>query len=196
MNALERVTVYCGSSPGRAPAHVDTAVALGRLLGERGIGLVYGGGRVGLMGALADATLAAGGSVTGVITRHLLGKEVGHDGLSELLVVESMHERKLAMADRADGFVALPGGFGTLEELFEMITWSQLGIHTKPIGVLDPTGFYDPLLAFLDNAVDDRFIRPAHRAAVLRHTDPAALLAAMAAWEPADTTKWLDLDQR
>ncbi len=193
---LRRVTVFCGSNPGTDPAFVAAAEALGTELVRRGIGLVYGGGAVGLMGVVADAVLAAGGEVTGVIPQHLWAKEVGHRGLTELLVVDSMHERKLAMADRADAFVALPGGVGTFEELFEVLTWTQLGIHQKPAGVLDVAGFYGPLLGFLDRTVAAGFLRPAHRALLLDATDPADLLDRLAAWRPVTVDKWLDRDER
>lgn len=193
---LRSVTVFCGSNPGYDPAYAAAARELGTELAERDIGLVYGGGAVGLMGIVADATLAAGGRVTGVIPQHLWDKEVGHRGLTELLVVESMHERKLAMADRADGFIALPGGVGTLEELFEVLTWTQLGIHHKPVGVLDVAGFYAPLLAFLDTAVTAGFLREGHRQILRSATDPAGILDALRAWEPVEIQKWLDLDQR
>jgi uncharacterized protein (TIGR00730 family) len=193
---LRRVAVFCGSNHGTDPAFTAAAVALGELLADRGIGLVYGGGKVGLMGEVADAVLAGGGSVTGVIPRHLWEKEVGHDGLTELLVVDSMHERKLAMADRSDAFIALPGGVGTFEELFEAITWTQLGIHDKPVGLLDVAGFYRPLLAFLDGTVDAGFLKPGHRAMIVEADEPPDLLAALAAWEPVATSKWLTPDQR
>ncbi|MGI8754548.1 MAG: TIGR00730 family Rossman fold protein [Acidimicrobiales bacterium] len=193
---IRALTVFCGSSAGADSRHAEATRVFGRLLAARGIILVYGGGRVGLMGEVADAALAAGGSVTGVITRQLVDKEVGHTGLTELLVVDSMHERKLAMADRADAFVALPGGFGTLEELFEVVTWSQLGIHAKPVGLLDGTGFYRPLLAFLDSAVDAGFLRPAHRQILLSDPDGPTLLDRLAAWTPVDIPKWVGLDQR
>lgn len=194
--ALRNVTVFCGSNPGHDPAYAAAARALGAELAARDIGLVYGGGAVGLMGIVADATLAAGGRVTGVIPQHLWDKEVGHRGLTELLVVGSMHERKLAMADRADGFVALPGGVGTFEELFEVLTWTQLGIHDKPVGVLDVADFYAPLLALLDAAVTAGFLREGHRAILRSATDPAGILDALVAWEPVQVQKWLDLDQR
>ncbi|CAN5668373.1 TIGR00730 family Rossman fold protein [soil metagenome] len=194
--SLRRVTVFCGSNPGTDPAYADAARALGAELVERGIGLVYGGGAVGLMGIVADAVLAAGGEVTGIIPQHLWDKEVGHRGLTELLVVGSMHERKLAMADKADGFVALPGGVGTFEELFEVLTWTQLGIHHKPVGVLDVAGFYTPLLALLDTAVAAGFLRPGHREILQSATTPAAILDQLAAWRPVEIQKWLDLDQR
>lgn len=193
---LRSVTVFCGSSSGTDPAHAACAAALGELLVEQDIALVYGGGRVGLMGIVADAVLAAGGSVTGVIPQHLWDKEVGHAGLTELLIVDSMHERKLAMADRGDAFVALPGGIGTLEELAEALTWTQLGIHAKPVGVVDVGGFYGPLLAFLDRSVAEGFMRPHHREMLLSADDPATLLDRLATWEPVDVPKWLDLDER
>jgi len=193
---LRNVAVYCGSNHGNDPAFTDAAGELGALLAERGIGLVYGGGKVGLMGVVADAVLAGGGTATGVIPRHLWEKEVGHEGLTELLIVDSMHERKLAMADRADAFIALPGGVGTFEELFEAITWTQLGIHDKPVGLLDVAGFYAPLLAFLDGTVDAGFLTPGHRSMIVDATDPEAVLALLAAWEPVVTSKWLTLDER
>jgi uncharacterized protein (TIGR00730 family) len=172
------------------------AEALGTALAERGVEVVYGGGRVGLMGMLADAALRAGGRVTGVIPEHLVGKEVGHSGLTELVVVDTMHDRKLAMADRAQAFIALPGGAGTFEELFEVYTWTQLGLHQKPVGLLDVAGFYAPLLAFLDSVVDAGFIRPPHRAQLLASDDIDTLLAEIVAWEPVEIGKWLDLGDR
>ena len=193
---LRRVTVFCASSHGTDPAFTAAARGLGELLVARGLGLVYGGGRVGLMGELADAVLGAGGEVTGVIPRHLWDKEVGHGGLTELLIVDSMHERKLAMADRADAFIALPGGFGTFEELFEVLTWTQLRIHDKPVGVLDVNGFYDPLLGFLDRAVEAGLLRAAHRASLLRSDDAGDLLDRLAAWRPVTAEKWLTPDER
>ena len=193
---LRRIAVFCGSSPGRDPAFADAARDLGTLLAERGIGLVYGGGAVGLMGIVADAALDAGGEVVGVIPQHLWDKEVGHRGLSELLIVGSMHERKLAMADRADAFIGLPGGVGTLEELFEAITWTQLGIHAKPVGLLDVAGFYRPLLAFLDDTVDAGFLRTEHRDQILAAVGPEELLARFAAWTPSTTGKWMGPEAR
>ena len=192
---LRRVAVFCGSNLGTEPAYADAARTLGAALVDRGIDLVYGGGHVGLMGVVADAVLEGGGSVTGVIPQDLWDKEVGHRGLTELLIVDSMHERKLAMADRSDAFIALPGGVGTFEELFEAITWTQLGIHTKPAGILDVAGFYRPLLDFLDSTVEAGFVRPGHRALVRSAADPVELLDALAAWEPVDAPKWLDRDQ-
>jgi uncharacterized protein (TIGR00730 family) len=193
---LRRVAVFCGSNHGTDPAYTAAAVELGSLLAAQGIGLVYGGGKVGLMGEVADAVLAGGGTVTGVIPRHLWDKEVGHDGLTELLIVDSMHERKLAMADRADAFIALPGGVGTFEELFEAITWTQLGIHDKPVGLLDVAGFYRPLLSFLDGTVDAGFLRPGHRAMIVDAETGTDVLAALSAWEPVATSKWLTPDER
>lgn len=193
---LRHVTVYCGSNPGSNPAYAAAARSMGAELVSRGIGLVYGGGKVGLMGILADAVLAAGGEVTGVIPQHLWDKEVGHGGVTDLVVVHSMHERKTVMADRADAFVALPGGVGTYEELFEVLTWTQLGIHHKPVGVLDVAGFYAPLLALLDNTVAAGFLNDGHRALLLSATEPGQILDRLAAWTPVDIPKWLELEQR
>ena len=193
---LKRVTVFCGSNPGTDPAFADAARSLGAELAAREIGLVYGGGKVGLMGILADAVLAAGGTVTGIIPQDLWDKEVGHSGLTELLVVGSMHERKLAMADRADGFIALPGGVGTFEELFEVLTWTQLGIHDKPVGVLDVASFYAPLLTFLDSAVAAGFLRAGHRDILQASSDPQEILDRLATWQPVTIEKWLDKTQR
>lgn len=192
---LQTVTVFCGSSPGNDPAFAEAARTLGAVLVERNIDLVYGGGDVGLMGVIADAVLAGGGRVTGIIPSDLWDKEVGHHGLTELLVVGSMHERKLAMAERADAFVALPGGVGTFEELFEVLTWTQLGIHQKPAGVLDVNRFYEPLLAFMDATVDAGFVRAGHRSILHASTEPADLLDQLAAWSPTIEEKWLDRDQ-
>ena len=192
MTGLASVCVFCGSSAGARPSYAAMAEALGRELAERGARLVYGGGRVGLMGVVADAALAAGGEVVGVIPQHLMDREVGHLGVTDLRVTSSMHERKALMAELADGFVALPGGFGTLEELAETLTWSQLGLQAKPFGLLDVEGFYEPLLSFLDHTVAERFVAPEHRALVLAGRDPADLLDRLAAWEPGSTRgKWL-----
>lgn len=193
---LERVTVFCGSSTGTDPAYAAAARALGKELVARGIGLVYGGGDVGLMGVLANTMLEAGGEVTGIIPQDLWDREVGHRGLTELLVVGTMHERKLAMADRADAFIALPGGVGTFEELFEVLTWTQLGIHHKPAGLLDAAEFYQPLLGFLDATVEAGFIRAGHRAILLDAEDPAELLDSLARWRPVARDKWMDREQR
>ena len=188
---MKRICVFCGSSPGFRPVYAEAARATGRLLVERGIGLVYGGGNVGLMGEVADAVLAAGGEVTGVIPRALMEREVGHRGLTELHVVGTMHERKALMVDLSDGFVALPGGYGTLDELCEALTWAQLGIHARPCGVLNVEGYFDPLLALFDHAVREGFIRESHRALVLQATGPAALLDAMASFQAPGTEKWI-----
>ena len=188
--------MFCGSNPGRRPEYVAGAAALGTALVERGIRVVYGGAHVGTMGALADAVLAAGGEITGVIPAQLAAAEVAHPGLADLRVVGSMHERKAAMAALADGFIALPGGVGTLEEFAEVVTWSQLGLHAKPTGLLNLLGYYDDLLRFLDHAAAERFLRPAHRDLILAAAGPAALLAAMARWrpEPGAAVKWMDAD--
>ena len=196
MTELTRIAVFCGSSTGRDPAYADLARELGALLAHRRIGLVYGGGNVGLMGTLADAVLAGGGHVTGVIPEHLWTKEVGHLDVQELLVVGSMHERKLAMADRADAFIAMPGGVGTFEEMFEAITWTQLGIHHKPVGILDTSGFYQPLLHFLDQTVAEGFLRPDGRGIVVSSNDPVELLELLERWEGPATPPWLSPEER
>jgi uncharacterized protein (TIGR00730 family) len=185
-----RICVYAGSNPGRDPAYAEVAGELARLLASRGIGVVYGGGKVGLMGILADSALAAGGEVIGVIPQDLMDREIGHAGLTELRVVGSMHERKALMAELADGFVALPGGAGTLEELIEIYTWSQLGLHRKPMGVLNVSGYYDGLAALLDHAVQEGFLREQHRAALHVAREPAELLERFEEWEPDTIGKW------
>jgi uncharacterized protein (TIGR00730 family) len=193
--ALRRVCVFCGSSSGRRPDYLDAARALGTELADRGIGLVYGGAHVGLMGAVADTCRAAGGAVTGVIPASLVEAEVAHTGLDDLRIVGSMHERKALMSELSDGFVALPGGFGTLEEFCEALTWSQLGLHQppKPCGLLDVAGFFSPLVALFDEAMDEGFVRPGHRGLVLVASAPRELLDALAAWEePPPTRKWVD----
>ncbi len=189
---IRRLCVFCGSSVGREAGYRQLAEALARTLAGRGIGIVYGGAWVGLMGALADAALAAGGEVIGVIPRALIEREIGHEGLTELRIVDSMHERKALMAELADGFVALPGGVGTLEELFEIWTWAQLGLHAKPCALLDTNGFFDPLVAFLDHLVDTGFVRAAHRASLLTVHSPEELLAAFEAYRPPRVAKWLE----
>jgi hypothetical protein len=193
---LSSVAVYCGSNPGNSPAYAEAAAALGHELAARDITLVYGGGRVGLMGAVADAVLAGGGQAHGVITRGLQEKEVAHIGLTDLRVVGTMHERKAAMADAAGGFVMLPGGYGTLDEFFEALTWAQLGIHAKPCGMLDVGEYFSALLAFIDDAVAAGFVHPAYRDMVLVDDDPGRLLDRMAAWEPVAVNKWLDRSDR
>jgi uncharacterized protein (TIGR00730 family) len=174
--SLGTVCVFCGSSYGNDPVYAETARALGRELARRGIGLVYGGASVGLMGELATAVLEAGGAAVGVIPRALVEREIAYDGLTELHVVETMHERKALMTELASGFAALPGGMGTLDELAEAITWGQLGIHAKPIGLLDVRGYFEPLLAFVDRAVEAGFLRRDQRAALLVAEDAASLL--------------------
>jgi len=190
-----RVCVYAGSNPGTHPVYSEAAADLATLLARRGIGVVFGGGKVGLMGVLADTALAAGGEVIGVIPQDLMDREVGHAGLTELHVVGSMHERKALMAELSDAFVALPGGAGTLEELIEVYTWSQLGLHAKPMGVLNVAGYYDGLAALLDHAVREGFLRPQHRAALLSEETPAALLDRFVGWRPPAIGKWLDRDR-
>ncbi len=192
---MRRVLVFCGSSPGRLPAYVEAAGALGDELAAQGLGLVYGGAHVGIMGAVADAVLAAGGEVTGVIPRMLVDKEVAHPGLTDLRVVETMHQRKALMESLADGVIALPGGFGTLEELFELLTWAQLGIHSKPVALLDVAGYWDRLLAFVDHMVSERFVIQQQREALLVANSPAELLARMNQYEPQSRDKWLDRSQ-
>ena len=190
--SLSSVGVYCASSPGVDPRFAEAARSLGFALARRRIRLVYGGGRVGLMGVLADAVLAEGGAVHGVITQALKDKEVAHLGLTTLRVVTTMHERKAMMADGSDAFVMLPGGFGTLDEFFEMLTWSQLGLHAKPCGILNVNGFFDPLLELFELATLQRFLRPEHRDMVLTDTDAESILDRLASWAPVTVDKWLD----
>jgi uncharacterized protein (TIGR00730 family) len=192
---MHRVCVYAGSNPGADPAYAEATRALAHELAGRGIGLVYGGSRLGLMGVVADTILAARGEAIGVMPQALVDREIGHPGLTELKIVSSMHERKALMAELADAFVALPGGIGTLEELIEVYTWSQLGIHDKACGVLNVRGYYDGLATFLDHAVSEGFLRPQHRAVLSVTEDPAHLLDALAAYEPPRVGKWLELDQ-
>jgi uncharacterized protein (TIGR00730 family) len=193
---VRSICVFCGSSPGAEPAFASAAGQLGKAIADRGIRLVYGGGHVGLMGVVADAAMAAGGQVLGVITRALESKEVAHRGLTELSVVDSMHERKAVMADASDGFVMLPGGFGTLEEFFEVVTWTQLGIHSKPCGILDVNNYFEPLRTLLNQAVTERFVRAEHRGLIISATDPEVLLDKLAAWTPLALDKWLDRSDR
>jgi uncharacterized protein (TIGR00730 family) len=193
---LSAVAVYCGSNHGADPAYAQAAGALGRLLAERGIRLVYGGGHVGLMGVLADAALAGGGEVFGVITRALQAKELAHDALTSLTVVDTMHERKAAMADAADAFVMLPGGYGTLDEFFEAVSWTQLGVHDKPCGILDVAGYYASLHMLLDEATRQGFVSRVHRDLVITESEPRRLLDRLAGWEPVHTGKWLDRSER
>jgi uncharacterized protein (TIGR00730 family) len=193
---LRSVTVYCGSNTGADPAYAEATRALARLVAGSGMRVVDGGGHVGLMGVLADAAMEAGGEVIGVMPQALIDREIGHRGLSELRVVGSMHERKALMAELGDAFVALPGGIGTLEELIEVYTWSQLGIHRKPLGVLNVNGYYDGLATFLDHAVEERFLRPQHRDVLAFEAEPEALLARLAGAEPPPLAKWLTEAER
>jgi uncharacterized protein (TIGR00730 family) len=192
---IRSLCVFCGSNSGSDPNYANAARDFGVLLAKSNVSLVYGGGHVGLMGIVADAVLAGGGKAIGVIPRMLWDREVGHRGLTELHVVESMHERKAMMASLADGFVALPGGLGTLEEIFEIWTWAQLGIHRKPLGFLDANGFYAPLLSFLDRAVDAGFIRAQYRSMAIVDVDPAALLRRMAEYQPPAVEKLITADE-
>jgi uncharacterized protein (TIGR00730 family) len=186
-----RLCVFCGSSAGRNPAFVSAAQALAAELARRQIDIVYGGGNVGLMGVVADAALAAGGRVIGVIPRGLVTRELAHGRLTELHVVDSMHARKALMADLSDGFLALPGGFGTLEEFCEVVTWTQLGIHRKPCGLLNVAGYYDGLLAFLAHALREEFLRPTHFEIVVAGDDAEQLVDRMLAWQPPFVTHWI-----
>jgi uncharacterized protein (TIGR00730 family) len=189
---MKRVCVFCGSSPGANPRYRQHAEHLGVILAQRRLTLVYGGGNVGLMGVLADAVLAHGGEVIGVIPQALMDREVGHTGLDDLRVVGSMHERKALMADLSDGFIALPGGIGTLEEFCEVLTWAQLGMHAKPCGLVNVDGYFDQLIAFLDHGVGERFFRPEHRAMVLIAAEPAGLLDRFADYQPPQLEQWID----
>jgi uncharacterized protein (TIGR00730 family) len=190
---MRRVCVFCGSSPGARPAYAEATVELARLLARDGIGLVYGGARVGLMGLLADTALAEGGEAIGVIPQGLVDREIAHTGLTELRVVGSMHERKALMAELSDAFVALPGGLGTLEELFEIYTWAQLGLHRKPCALLNVEGYYSGVAAFLDHAVAERFVREEHRALLIVEEEPGALIERLRHHDPAAATpKWID----
>lgn len=191
MRTFRRICVYCGSNTG-SDRYVEAARAMGTTLAQQGIDVVYGGGRVGLMGVLADAALQAGGRVYGVIPDKLLALELGHDGLTEMFVTDSMHARKLIMAQLSDAFVAMPGGYGTLEELFEVTTWTQLNYHHKPVGLLNVDGFFDPLLAYLSHAADEGFIRPIHRGLIRHASTPDVLLADLAVAEVPHIGKWID----
>jgi uncharacterized protein (TIGR00730 family) len=187
---FKRVCVFCGSNPGRRPEYLEAAASTGRQLAELGIGLVYGGGGIGLMGAAARAAIDAGGEVIGIIPQALFEREVALDGLTDLRVVNNMHERKALMADLSDAFLALPGGLGTFEELFEVLTWGQLGIHHKPAGLLDVCGYFDATMAQLDHAVSEGFIHSAHRGAILIDRDLVNLLNALARYKPPSIDKW------
>jgi uncharacterized protein (TIGR00730 family) len=193
--APSSICVFCGSNAGADPAYLAAAQAVGEGLAGRGIRVVYGGGRVGMMGALADAARAAGGEVVGVIPQQIFDLEIGHTGLDDLRVVGSMHERKALMAELADAFITLPGGIGTLEELFEVFTWAQLGLHRKPLGLLDVGGYYELLTAFLDHAVQQGFLRAETRRMIAVADGLDELLDAFERWEPVAMRKWIDLDE-
>ncbi len=196
MTQLRSVCVFCGSSSGRRPEYRAAAELVGRTLASRGIRLVYGGGNVGLMGTTADAALAAGGQVVGVIPDVLMAKEVGHTSLTELHVVRNLHERKAMMADLSDAFVALPGGFGTFEEFCEVITWSQLSLHQKPCGLLNIAGYWDPMVRMFDHAVEEGFLKPQNRNIVLVDADFEKLLSKMLDWKPSREEKWIGRAER
>lgn len=187
-----RIAIYCGSSRGLDPIYATAAAETATYLAQQGIGIVYGGGNVGIMGVIADSALAAGGEVIGVIPESLLAKELGHGGVTELHVTRSMHERKQKMVDLSDAFIALPGGFGTLDELFETLTWLQLGFHGKPVGLLNVAGFFDHLLTFLDHMSTTGFLKPEHRSSLIIETDPETLLQAIRAFKPDTCEKWID----
>ena len=192
---IQRICVFCGSNVGAGSSYLEAARNLGQLFARDGIALVYGGGSVGLMGELADSVLAAGGEVIGVIPHALWAREVGHRGLTDLRIVETMHERKAMMADLADAFIALPGGLGTLEEIFEIWTWAQLGLHAKPLGFLDVDGYYAPLMQFLDAAVRERFMKEPHRAIAMIESDPVRLLRKFDNWQPPRVEKWITREE-
>jgi uncharacterized protein (TIGR00730 family) len=188
---MKRICVYCGSSLGNQPLYREAALAMGAVLASRKIGLVYGGGNVGLMGVVADAVLAGGGEVIGVIPQSLADREIAHSGVTDLRIVDSMHTRKALMADLSDAFIAMPGGFGTFEEIFEAVTWTQLGVHRKPSGLLNVGGFYTPLALFIDQAVSEGFIKPVHRESIVVDDDPERLVNALAEVELPDVPKWI-----
>lgn len=188
---MKRICVYCGSNPGARPAYTAAGAALGRELARRGIGLVYGGASVGVMGAVADGALEHGGSVIGVLPHFFATKEVAHRGLEELLIVDSMHERKARMAELSDGFIALPGGWGTIEELFEMLTWAQLGHHEKPCGLLNVESYYDELSAFLDKAIAEQFVREEYRPMIMMDSSAERLLRRFETYRAPRVKKWI-----
>lgn len=193
---MRSICVFCGSNAGARPGYMTAAQATGRAIAARGLELVYGGAAVGLMGAMADAALGAGGRVIGIIPSALVAREIGHKGLSELQQVSSMHERKAMMADRSDAFIALPGGAGTLEQLFEAWTWAQLGHHKKPVGLLNVEGFFDGLLRFLDHQAHERFMRQEHRDMLIAGDDPDDLLDTFAHYKAPSVTKWITAAER
>lgn len=192
---MQRICVFCGSQSGFRDEYAEQARLLGRTLVQQNIGLVYGGGRVGLMGEIADTVLAEGGQVTGIIPSALVSKEIAHEGLTELRVVDSMHERKALMATLSDGFIALPGGFGTLEELFEVITWGHLGLHDKAFGLLNVENYYAPLIALLDHAQVEGFVSAAQRTFIIEEEDPVRLLKRMESWYPPHQRQWISSEE-
>ena len=192
---MKRICVFCGSNSGVRPVYAEAAKRMGAVLVQRGIGLVYGGGRIGLMGTIADTVMAEGGEVIGVIPEALAAKEVAHQGLTELRIVRSMHERKALMAELSDGFIAMPGGVGTFEEFCEVLTWAQLGIHLKPCGLLNVENYYGPLLALFNQAVVEGFIRPEHRSLVLESDKPEKLIELLESYQPPQLDKWLERDE-
>lgn len=193
---MQSICVFCGSNSGASPAYAEAAAELGRTIAARGLRLVYGGAKVGLMGALADAALEAGGDVTGIIPIALVEKEIAHEGLTELHTVGSMHERKAMMADRSDAFLGLPGGAGTLEEVFEVWTWGQLGHHRKPVGLLNVAGFYDRLTTFLDHQMNEQFVREEHRRMLIVGADAGEVLDRFSTYEPPQVAKWIERTER
>jgi uncharacterized protein (TIGR00730 family) len=192
---MKRICVYCGSSPGRDPLYRQAAAALGAELVERGLGLVYGGAGIGVMGAIADAVLARGGQATGVIPESLAVKEVAHEGLTEQYVVASMHDRKALMAELSDGFIALPGGWGTIEEIFEVLTWAQLGFHEKPCGLLNVNRYFDGLFAFLEHTIEEQFVKPVHRQMLIMESDSGRLLDRFDGYVAPRVKKWISPSQ-
>lgn len=189
---LKKLCVYCGSSVGKRPEYLQGAKQLAKILVSGGIELVYGGATIGVMGIIADAVLDYGGKVTGIIPEDLMGKEVAHQGITELMIVPSMHERKAVMADISDGFIALPGGIGTLEELFEIFTWAQLGFHRKPVGLFNINGYFDHLITFLDMAVEEQFMNMIHRSMLIVEHDPGLLIQKLKSYESPVLKKWID----
>jgi uncharacterized protein (TIGR00730 family) len=192
---MNTICVYCGSNPGLLPDYRESARLLGCEMAARGLGLVYGGASIGIMGAIADAVLEKGGRVTGVIPHSLATREVSHDGLDELIVVSSMHERKAKMAELSDGFIALPGGWGTMEELFEMLTWAQLGLHEKPCGLLNVASYYDTLYKFLENAIEQQFVKPEYRPMIMMDDSPTNLLDRFKDYQAPRVKKWISTEQ-
>lgn len=190
------ICVYCGSNVGKQDIYADAARQLGREFLKRNIRMVYGGGSVGLMGIIADELMTGGGEVIGVIPQFLEDLEVGHNGITKMIVTQTMHERKEILADMADGFIAMPGGFGTMDELCEILTWAQLGLHSSPIGLLNAGGYYDPLINLFDHMVEEQFVKQANRDMVLSHEDPLALLSLMDAYQAPDVKKWIKKEER